>query len=156
MESRVELSESSDLASVLHSNNQNFSDLAERTFIPGVPQVDLLEVLFKNGLTVSDQVFWMSAAKMDPDKMRYMMSKVDASQMNDSAALAIAALANPRVLDILLDGGMNINWMHDNMKMRDPRDGWDNVRHTALHVAGRWGKRESAEVLLRREERRGI
>ena len=143
-------------ASVLHSNRENFSDLAKQTFIPNVPQVDLLEVLFKNGLTVSDDVFWISAGKMDPDKMRYMVSKIDASQMNNSAALAIAALANPRVLDILLDGGMDINWMHDNLKMRDPRDGWDSIHHTALHVAARWGNRESAEVLLRRGAKRDI
>ncbi|KIN02923.1 hypothetical protein OIDMADRAFT_18485 [Oidiodendron maius Zn] len=93
---------------------------------------------------------------MDANTMRYLVSKFDVSQMNSSCALAVAAAANTRVLDILLDSGMDINWMHDNMMMKDPRDGHDGIFHTALHTAARRGNRESVTLLLQRGANRDI
>lgn len=143
-------------ASTLNSHSENMSVLASQTFIPGVPQADLLEVLFKHGLILSDELLWESAANMDANTMRYLVSKFDVSQMNSSCALAVAAAANTRVLDILLDSGMDINWMHDNMMMKDPRDGHDGIFHTALHTAARRGNRESVTLLLQRGANRDI
>jgi hypothetical protein len=143
-------------ASTLNSHSENMTELARQTFIPGVQQADLLEVLFKHGLIFSDELLWMSAAKMDANTMRYLVSKIDASQMNSSCALAIAAAANARVLDILLDSGMDIDWMHDNLMMRDLRDGHGGIFHTALHSAAREGNRESVTLLLQRGANRDI
>jgi hypothetical protein len=51
---------------------------------------------------------------------------------------------------------MDIDWMHDNLMMRDLRDGHDGIFHTALHSAAREGNRESVTLLLQRGANRDI
>ncbi|RFU27623.1 hypothetical protein B7463_g8704, partial [Scytalidium lignicola] len=130
--------------------DHGISELANQVILADQPHIELLEVLFSHNLVVSDRFFCRAAINLDPNTMRYLVSKFDASKMNTSNALLVASGTNARIVDILLDSGMDVNWMDCNTHWRDPKDGHATLFGTALHSAAEHGNKDSAKLLLQR------
>jgi hypothetical protein len=75
-----------------------------------VPRIEILEVLFQHGLVVSDNILSMAITKADPDTVQYLVSKFDPGHTYSNGALISAAcFNNTRVVEILIDSGMDVN-----------------------------------------------
>jgi ankyrin repeat protein len=93
--------------------------------------------------------------------MRLIVPNCDVCQMNSSKALLAAADSNSRVVEILLDAGMDVNWKSSrteaDFNVWDLRD-WDGsaASMTALHRGAIKGDFELVKLLLARGVRVNI
>jgi hypothetical protein len=134
------------LASSIHRGRRNpASFLAHSVLEEKSNQIELFDVLFAHDLHISDQLFNRAASRLDEDTMRYLVTKCQPEYMDATGALLAAAGSNGRVVGILVDAGMDVNYHR-----------WDapsfDTQHipssTALHTAAENGNVEVVKVLL--------
>jgi hypothetical protein len=109
-------------------------------------QIELFDVLFAHDFHVSDQLFNMAASRLDEDTMRYLVTKCQPEYMDASGALLVAAgRSNGRVVSILVDAGMDVNY---HQMLAPSFDTHMFPSSTALHCAAEKGNAEVVKVLL--------
>jgi Ankyrin repeats (3 copies) len=134
------------LASSIHrARGSPASVLAGSVFHEKSNQIELFDVLFAHGLHISDQLFNSAASTVGEDTMRYLVTKCQPEYMDATGALHAAAGSNGRVVGILVDAGMDVNYH------RVPAPSFDNhmwPSSTALHLAASKGDMRTVKVLL--------
>lgn len=121
------------------------NSLAAKAMSADLPRVELLQDLFRQGVVMSKRLLNVAAQKTDPDTMRYLVSKSSLQELEKSNALLVAAHSNGRVIEVLLDSGMNIN---AEVAATDPFD--FSASTTPLHNAAQVGNMEAVKLLLER------
>lgn len=111
-----------------------------------IPHVELLDELFRLGLRISTSLLNIAAQEADQNTMRYLMSKCELRDLEESNALLMAAACNGRLVELLLNSGMNVN--ADGCESNDPFD--FRASTTPLHNAASNGNEESVKLLLER------
>jgi ankyrin repeat protein len=110
------------------------------------PRVKLLQDLSRHGLAISNMLLNVAAQKTDPDTMRYLVSKCSLQDLERSNALLMAAAFNRRLIELLLDSGMNVN-----AEGAAPKDPFDfRASTTPLHNAADRGDMDAVKLLLAR------
>jgi hypothetical protein len=135
------------LASSMHRGQGNpASFLAHSVLEEKSNQIELFDVLFAHDFHVSDQLFNMAASRLDEDTMRYLVTKCQPEYMDASGALLVAAgRSNGRVVSILVDAGMDVNY---HQMLAPSFDTHMFPSSTALHCAAEKGNAEVVKVLL--------
>ena len=108
-------------------------------------QIELFDVLFAHDLHISDQLFNVAASRLDEDTMRYLVTKCQPEYMDASGALLAAAGSNGRVVGILVDAGMDVNY---HRWLAPSFDTHMFPSSTALQVAAEKGNVEVVKILL--------
>ncbi|KAH8812333.1 ankyrin repeat-containing domain protein [Xylogone sp. PMI_703] len=129
--------------------------LAPQSALP-IPRIELMEVLFSHGYVLSNSALH-DAIQIDFDTIRYLLSKMDADKIKNSSSLLMSAAEqhDPQVVELLLDSGVDINWMSSEDKNWNERER-QLFSLTALHCAAENGSIEVVELLLQRGARRDI
>ena len=133
----------------INSNSQQtVAYFALKALGVGVPDFELLNLLFERGLVVSDYLIESAAAKNNPELMQYLLSK-SVSRPKDSRALLRAVYANNRlVVETLVNDGMDVNYNPGRDCSLDPFDG--RPSDTPLHAAAEGGHIDMVRLLLER------
>lgn len=122
------------------------NSLAMTAIKADLPRVELLQDLSRHGLAISDMLLNVAAQKTDPDTMRYLVSKCSLQDLERSNALLMAAAFNKRLIELLLDSGMNVN-----AEGSAPKDPFDfRASTTPLHNAAEKGDMDAVKLLLAR------
>lgn len=135
-------------------------------------RLDLLNVLLDHRLQVTNTLLAKAALNADPGTMKVLLDNVqdedereDEQGLDESRALLIAASSNPRIIELLIDRGFDIDWRPPNSsspesdksnssrnssKHSSSRRKEDSVEgKTALHIAATMGNIEAVRILLK-------
>jgi hypothetical protein len=110
------------------------------------PHLELLELLFQHGLTISNYAFSLAAEKLDAEGIRWLVSKCESQKIQSGALITAARCNSASVVEILIDAGMDVNYVAG--PSNDPFDGRPST--SPLIEAASVGNLEVVKLLLER------